>query len=150
MSKALDMADLIKARLNAAPAAGELATPVDITGVEVIIYRQQDLGSKIAAASAKASGTAIVILWDGYVFPDAAARTPRISNSYTIEVWSKPVIANAELPADGVMEAIVRRLWHWVPVGFSHLDECVLTGGGLVPDSKFLKYDLSLTIPVSL
>lgn len=152
MSKAMDIADLIVARLKAAPAPGELATATDITGLDAIVYSQQNISTKITAAVGKASGTAITIVWDGHTTTEENAKKPRMAYSYTIEVISKPIIAGDELKADEVMESIIQRLWQWNPGGATgpSYNEAQVRGGGLVPDTKYLKYDLEVVIPATL
>jgi hypothetical protein len=149
MSKFLDHADTLRTRLITAPATGEPATPVDLTALEVIVDRQKNILTEVSKAVAKAGGTAIVILWTGFQTVDKNARRPRLGNSYTITVWSKPVIAGNDLAADDVMESVILRLWQWVPDGGHSQGEVQIRDGGLVPDNKFLKYDLDVVIPTT-
>jgi len=149
MSKALDIAELIRTRLITAPAAGEISTPLDITGLDVLVYKQKKIQSEIDTAIAKARGTAVVILWQGFATLDKNAARPRLAQTYTITVWSKPIIAGDNLPADDVMESIVNRLWQWVPLGKHAHGEAEIRDGGLVADTKFLKYDCEVIIPSS-
>lgn len=149
MSKAIDNAEAIKDRLKAAPLAHEIATPLDITGLDIIVDRQKNILSEIAKAVAKTKGTAIVIAWLGYKTLDANARTPRMGNLYNVCVWSKPVIEAGNYPADEVIEAVINRLWQWVPGGGHAFGEAEVTGGGLVADTKYLKYDCDINIPTS-
>lgn len=152
MSKAMDLAALIVARLGTAPTGDELATAIDITALPVVVYEQQNITAKVNAAVAKAEGTCITIVWDGHATTETNAKKPRMNYTYTIEVWSKPVIAGDELKADDVMESIISRLWQWNPGGPTapSYNEAQVRGGGLVPDAKFLKYDLEVTIPATL
>lgn len=150
MSKAFQHAELIRTRLLTAPAQGELETTIDITGVEVIVYRQKKIQSEIDAAVAKAKGTAIVILWQGFRTLEKNAHRPRLAQTYNVSVWSKPIIAGDALTADDVMESILLRLWHWTPTGGHAFGEAEVSDGGLVPDNKFLKYDCEVAIPTTL
>lgn len=150
MSKALQYADLIRARLLAAPTAGEIETPVDLTTLDVIVYRQRKIQSVIDAAVAKATGTAIVIMHQGFRTVDKNAKRPRLQQTYNITVWSKPIIAGDELAADDVMESVINRMWQWQPTGGHAFGEAEVVDGGLVPDAKFLKYDCEVTIPTIL
>lgn len=152
MSKALDIAELIRTRLITAPAVGELETPVDLTELpeeSVIVDRQKDINTMTSVAVAKAKGTAIVILWDGQAVADENAKRPRVELSYNISVHSKPVIAAGDFPADDVMESIINRLWHWVPQGRHQQYEVKIRPGGLVPHKSFLIYDLGAVIVAS-
>lgn len=160
MSKALDIADLIKARLLTAPAEGELATPANLTLLAnvaalngedaILVDRQKDIGPMVTIRVAKASGTAVVILWDGHEVADANARRPLMQFAYSIRVYSKPVMSGEDFPADDVMESIINRLWQWVPLGGHQHREVRLTPGGMIPDRSFLIYDLGVLVPASL
>jgi hypothetical protein len=151
MSKALDMAELIRTRLLSAPTGSERTTPVDLTDVDVIVDRQKNILSMISLAVSKAKGTAIVILWDGFRSEDGEQASPRLVNSYQIRVYSKPVIAGDNLLADDVMESIILRLWQWRPVaGDAYFNEARIVDGGLIPDKAFLVYDLQVTLSRNL
>jgi hypothetical protein len=150
MSHALDIADLIAARLAAAPATGELAVTQDITGCPILVDRQKNLLSDIQKAVGKTGGTAIVILWQGFTSVDDNAGTPRLLLRYTISVWSKPILTSGDLPADDIMETILRRLWQWLPESGHAFGEMKLKSGGLVPDSRFLIYDCEVSVAVSI
>lgn len=149
MSRALDIAELIRTRLLTAPTGDEIPTTLDITGVEVIVDRQKNILSDITKAVAKASGTAITILWAGWTVVDKNTKTPRLAHRFTIMAWSKPVIAGDNLAADDVAEAVINRLWHWRPLGGHAFGEAEPQNGGLVPDKKFLIYDCEVVIPIS-
>lgn len=150
MSAALDMADLIRNRILTAPAVGEIATTVNLTHIDVIIDRQTPVLSLIKAAVAKATGTAIVIMWQGFQVPDQNTTRPRLAHRYTITVYSKQVIDGENRPADNVIESIVNRLWHWVPDGGHSYGEAEVLNGDMVPDKSFLVYDCEVVIPVNL
>ncbi len=147
MSKALDNADLIRTRLLSAPTTGELETAIDITGVAVIVDRQKSILTKVATAVGRSQGTAIVILWGGFVTSDENASKPRLECRYTISVWSKPVLTQGGLAADDVMEAVIRRMWHWKPSGPHAHGEARVKDGGIVPHTSYLIYDCEVVIP---
>jgi hypothetical protein len=150
MSASLDMADLIRTRLRTAPITGELATSVNLTTMEVVIYRQTPIVSQITAAVAKATGGVILITWEGFRIPDGNTARPRLANRYNISVWNKPIIDNGARPADEVVESILMRLWQWVPGGGHANGEVEIRTGDMVPDKNFLIYDLEIIIPTSL
>jgi len=150
MSKALDHADLMAARISSAPAAGEEPTTIDITHVPCVVDRQKDILSVINEAVARDSGIAIVILWQGFTTLDQDSPNPRIANRYTVTVYSQPVIAGANLPADNVMESVIQRLLGWVPAGNHYNDRAQINNGGMMPDRSLLIYDCEVTIPSSL
>ncbi len=149
MSKAIQHADLIRTRLLTAPTGTELATPVSLVGLDVIVDRQKNILSDVTMAVAKVKGTAIVILWNGFTTLDKNASRPRLAHAYTLTVWSKPVIAGDNLAADDVMEGVINRLWQWVPEGAHVHGEVEVRNGGLVPNTKFLIYDCEILIPTS-
>lgn len=147
MSKALDMADLIRTRLLTAPTEGELETPQNITAVPVIVDRQKNIVSAVTLAVSKTSGCAITILWEGFTTADENSRKPRLAHRYTVSVFAKPVISGDELTADDVMESVILRLWHWRPGGGHAFGEAVVRNGGLLPHKSFLIYDCEVVIP---
>lgn len=150
MSKALDHAELIATRLATAPATGERETTVNLPAIDIIVDRQKNVLSDITKAVAKAGGTAIVILWQGFTTIDKNASAPRLAHRYTITVYSKPVIAGDDLAADDVMESVIQRLWQWIPAGYHANGEVEVQNGGMVPDRSYLIYDCEITIPASL
>lgn len=150
MSQALDHADLIRTRLMSAPANGELATPLDITGVPVIVDRQKDIAAEVTKAVSKTKGTAVVILWTGWKVADKNTRTPRLAHTYKISVVSNPVLAGGALAADEIMQSILLRLWHWRPTGGHVHGELEVGNGDLVPNDSFLIYECDVVIPTSL
>lgn len=147
-SKAMATATLISTRLKTAPVTGEIATPLNITAVDVVIYEQKAIASQINAAIAKTTGCAIVINWEGYTTLDQNAARPRMAHRYNICVWSRPIIDQGNYPADQVIESIINRMWHWVPGGGHAHGEVEVKDGGIVPDAKFLKIDCEVTIPI--
>lgn len=151
MSVPLDVADLIRTRLVTTPAAGELATVIDLAAIaeSVIVDRQKAILGEVSKALAKVGGTAVLILWQDYRIVDENAARPRLEHSYNITVWSKPVLAGDALAADDVMQSIIARLWHWNPSGGHAFGEAKLRQGGLVPHKSYLIYDLEVVIPIS-
>jgi hypothetical protein len=147
MSSASTIAENVRSRLLTPPAQGELPTSVDLTRIDVIIDRQKPILSMIDAAVAKATGTAIVILWSGFRIPDKNTRSPRLEQRYTITVYSRQVIDGENRPADNVIESIVNRLWHWVPDGGHAYGEAEISGGDMIPDKQYLAYDCEVIIP---
>lgn len=150
MSAPTDMADLIRNRILTAPAAGELATLVDLTHIDVIVYKQQSLDAAVNAAVGKVSGCAITIEWAGFRTLEANASRPRLAEAYNVSVWSKPVIDAGNRPAELVIKSIVLRMWHWIPLGGHAFDEAVPQNGGVTPSNRYLIYDCEVTVPVSL
>ena len=153
MSAFLNAAELIKARLLKPPGEGELATPLDLSSLHdcILVDRQKDIMSEVDKAVAKASGTAISILWNGWVTLNENASRPHLGSRYTVTVWSKSIIAGPNLPADAVMASVILRLWHWISADGGHAHgEAQPKNGGQVPDPDFLNYDCEVVIPISL
>jgi len=144
------MADLIRNRILIAPTQNELATLVDLTHLDVIVYKQQSIDAVVNAAIGKASGCAITIEWSGFRTLEKNSSRPRLAETYQISVWSKPVIDNGNHPAELVIKSIILRMWQWLPLGGHAFDEAVPANGGVTPNSKYLIYDCEVTVPVSL
>lgn len=140
MSSALDIADAIKTRLEGS--AG-------LAGIEILVDRQKDIAATVALKVGKL-GNCVVILWQGHAVRDADASGPALDLNYTVSVYSRPVLAPNATPADEIMQAVIQRLWHWVPETVHSHGEARIGGGGLVPDGKFLIYDCDVTVPVFL
>ena len=147
MSKALDHADLIKARLATAPIAGELPVPVDITALPCNVNRQGNIAGDIQAAVQKSAGTFLEITWDGWQSLDDESGNPRLAHHYTIIVWSRTVKAPGMLDSDDVMQAVIMRMWDWVPYGSHVSDRAKVGNGGILPSKTYLAYDCEVIIP---
>jgi len=151
MSEPTDMAELIRNRLLTAPVEGELATLVDLTHIDVIVYRQQSLDAEVDAAAGKAGGCAITIEWSGFLVSDEDAEDPVLRETYNILVWSTPIIDDGARPAELVLKSIIRRLWGWVPTGnHSSSDRARPRNGGVTPSKSYLIYDCEVSVPVYL
>ena len=150
MSATTDLADLIRARLLTPPATGEIPTLLDLTHLDVIIYRQQTLTATVEAAIGKASGCAILIEWNGFKVTDENTSRPRLAESYQISVYSKPIIDAGNYPAELVIKSILLRLWHWRPQVDHVFGEAKPANGGVMPSKQYLIYDCTVTIPISL
>ena len=151
MSDELDDADLIRTRLMTAPneALGELAVALDITGLDPIIDRQQDVLASVKNKVAKGAGISIVIAVQDYGSFSPNAGVPRAELGYKITVWGKSVRDQGNHPVAQVMKTIIRRLWQWNPRGGHSHGEVKLTGGGRVPNSAYTIYDLDFSIPTN-
>lgn len=150
MSTPTDMAELIRNRILTAPTSGELATLVDLTHIDVIVYKQQSIQSEVTSAIDSGAGCAITIEWAGFRTLEKNASRPRLAEAYTVSVWSKPVIDGGNRPAELVIKSIVLRMWHWIPLGGHAFDEAVPSSGGVTPSKSYLIYDCEVTVPVSL
>lgn len=142
MSRALDIADRMAARLTAADA---------LSGVTCLVDRQKDIATEVAKSVAKASGSCLVITYEGFSNPDSnQSGKPRVVRRYTATIFSRPVLADGQLAAD-VLETAALILHNWEPDpatdGFA---EIRVASGDYRPDSKFLLYDLDLEVTAPL
>lgn len=151
MSEFYKIAEIVRERFLTAPAAGELATPLDITdGIDILVLEEGDTTSKVAQAVAKARGAAIEIQWIGWRVADKNAHRPRLDAVYNIYVFSRLIITGEALRADDVVQSVLLRLWHWIPRGAHAFGEVRPGGGDLTRGKKYMAYDFDLTIPVNL
>jgi hypothetical protein len=140
MSRMLDIADAIKARLESRPG---------LAGIDVVVDRQKDIAVLIAKSTGRAKGSCITILFEGFGVPDRNTSGPQVTARYTLRTWSRPVINN-ETPADELVEEIARALHHWIPEGTHAFGEMAVTGGDFVPDPKWLVYEIEAEVTLKL
>jgi len=140
MSRVLDIAELIKARLESRPA---------LAGVDIVVDRQKDLATVVSKGVGKAKGCCVTILFEGFQVPDRNTPGPQVRPRYTLRVWSRPIIKD-DLPADEVVEEIARALHHWIPEGLHAYGEMTVTGGDLVPDKTWLIYEIETEMTLKL
>lgn len=139
MSKAMDIAQAMADRLNG------LETLPD---VETIVDRQKDIAAHVAKQVARGAGAAITILYEGFSNSDrSGAANLKVTRRYTISIFSKPVLREAEATAaDDIVETAAVALHRWeAPFG-----EIVLTGCDMRPDTRYLIYDLDVEVLTSL
>lgn len=106
MSRSLTKADAIAAHLATLPA---------LSGMDISVHREQDLLSQVNTAFEKAAGTGCVIVkWLGGKNPDRKSGQLRLGGRYSVSLWTKPVIADDETPADDLIEAMGGHLHGWV------------------------------------
>jgi hypothetical protein len=138
MSKAMDIADAIAARIN---------VNMRLPDVSAFVDRQKDVRAEVAKRVAKAGGAAIVILYEG--FSNSASNgavNPNITRRYTVTIFAKPVLRAAdETPAADIEEIVAKCIHNWEPdeskVGSV---EFRVAGSDLRPDGQFLIYDLDV------
>jgi hypothetical protein len=138
MSKALDIADLLAGRLQAAAA---------LQGVDVFVDRQKNLPSKVAGSIGKFSAACIAILYDGFSNPDASrSGRPTVTRRFTVSIFAKPVLSSLGGKfADDVLEAAAETLHNWEPTT-TLFSEIRVTGGDYRPDATWLIYDIDLEV----
>ena len=117
MSRWLDRADLLKARIQEVVDVCKLTVP-DHERVEVIVDRQLSLSTLIATALGKACGACVVIFWTGGKNPDRSSDKLRMGASYQITVHGQPIL-NAALPGrvpiDDLTEKVAEALHGYTP-----------------------------------
>jgi hypothetical protein len=155
MSKALNNAAAIKTRLQTAPTGSERTVPVNITGIDVIVDRQTNIGDAIGKAMAGAAGVGITILWTGFINADEKSSDPRLANRYQITCWSREILTKGALPVDDVMEAVILRLHHWKPnSGDPYFNEAIVRNGDILEGTHAgvdaIGYTCEVILPVSL
>ena len=147
MSRFLDMADLVAARLEETPG---------LEGVPVVVDRQKQIATLVATAVGKARGACITILFEGFTNPDPENSMPRLLARYSIRIYSLPVIQQAkaaadQVYADDVVSAVAKALHNWWDSSQSHsFGEMKITGGDLVQDPKWLIYEIDAQVPLLL
>lgn len=144
MSKALQIADKLAARLTATTA---------LSGVPVIVDRQKDLAAELLTKVSKLSPACIILRYEGFSNSDASqSGRPTVIRRYTATVFALPIFAGSTGKlGDAVMEAAAIALHNWEPVEATDgFPEIRVTGGDYRPDAKFLIYDLDLEIPSKL
>jgi hypothetical protein len=140
MSRFYTTADAIAAHLAAIPA---------LDGVPFVVDRQKDIASELRKAVAKQSGCLAVISWTGSLNNDATADGPALSNSYTVTLFSKPVLRAGETPADDLIEAMAEALHdHRISPNDHFADRLVITGIDPIPADELLIYQIKISIPL--
>lgn len=142
MSKFYDTADAI---------ATHLGTIEALDDVPIVVDRQKDIASELRKAVAKQSGCLAVITWTGSVNDDNAADGPALANTYTVTLFSKPIIRAGETTADDLIEAIAEALHdHRIGVHDHFADRLVVTGIDPIPADELLIYQIKLSTPFQL
>lgn len=144
MSAFLDIADSIKTRLDA---------QTGMSGVDVIVERQQDVGSMVARAIAKHAGQgAAIITWTGGRNSDPMMAPPRFSVPFLITLFSKPVIRDGQTAADDIVETICYALHLWNPDADAHCYEDITVDGITLLDAgeKLLVHQIALSVTIQI
>jgi hypothetical protein len=111
MSRAFDIADLIKARLEANSG---------LDSVSVVVDRQKSLASELAKITGKIHG-ALIITWDGGT--RVGTDGPLVfTNRYVLDIWTKPIIRKDQTPSDDMVETVIKSIDGWNPVTGGHCD----------------------------
>ena len=137
MSKSLQIADAMAARLNAHLTLGNVSTVVD---------RQKDIASEINKRVLKAGGAVIVILFEGFTNASGAVSgQTSVTRRYTVSIYSKPVLRDGETPADDIVELVAKILHNWdIDETTTQAAEITVTGCDMLPDRNYLIYTLDV------
>lgn len=137
MSKSLQIADAMAARLNAHMNLGNVLAVVD---------RQKDIAAEINKRVLKAGGAVIVILFEGFTNASGAVSgQTSVTRRYTVSVYSKPVLREGELTADDIVEATANILHNWdIDEPTTAAAEIIVTGCDMLPDRNYLIYALDV------
>ncbi len=113
MSRMLDLATAIQQRLKAWPA---------LAGIDVLLDRQLDVESLMAAKVAQGKGAAIAVFWAGAANRNLDTSGPLLRCRYTISIFARPVLRRGAATADDLAEAAMKALHHWVPALTQEVD----------------------------
>jgi hypothetical protein len=106
MSRMLDLATAIQQRLAAWPA---------LAGIDVLLDRQLDVESLMAAKVAQGKGAASAVFWAGAANRNLDTPGPLLRCRYTVSIFARPVLRRGSATADDLAEAAMKALHHWIP-----------------------------------
>lgn len=139
MSKSLDYADLMAAKISSIP---ELQNPA------TVVHRQKNITSEVDLILGKSNGC-IVIVFTGFTNPDKryTGENSTIRRSYSLMVYSLPVVRKpTDLMADDLLEGIAKALQNWEPPSTTRIAEIIVTSCAFVADETYLIYELTLEV----
>lgn len=140
MSQFYDTAEAIAAHLATVPA---------LAAVPVVVNRQKELEPELRKALGKQAGCLAVVSWAGAPNEDLTADGPRFKCSYTVHLFSRPILRAGQTPADDLVEAAAAAL-HDHRLSGSFYDRLLVTGISPEPHDELLIYVLTLTTPSQL
>lgn len=117
-----------------------------LVNVPVLVDRQKELATELRLALGKQNGALAVVSWAGASNDDLTAEGPQLKCSYTVTLFSKPVIKTNEIPADDVMEAMATALHDYRLISTDpHRHRLLVAGIEPIPHEELLIYQLTLT-----
>jgi hypothetical protein len=142
MSAFYDKADLL---------ATHLRTIAGLDGIVIVVDRQKDIVSDLRKIIAKQTGNLALITWTGAPNEDKTADGPTFRASYTVTLFSAPLIRAGETPADDIVELIAASLHDYRPTGNFH-DRIVVDGitPVTVEELPHLIYRIDISTPSQL
>jgi hypothetical protein len=147
MSKAIDIADEMVARINNQGSYRFPEHAAVMSNVKAIVDRQLDIEAEIdrAVKFAKGKGAIVTIFYQGWRnADDNGGDHPRILRTYTLSVYAVPILRRNDSPADDIVEACAYHLHHWD--GTANIDEISVKGGDARPDPDYLVYDATVEV----
>jgi hypothetical protein len=137
MSVFLDKADQIATRLQAVP---------ELSSVGIIVDRQKDIAAEFTKTMGKVNGGVIIILFEGFQ-PDSGdypQSDDTLISSFSVTIWTKPILRRGQPPADDLVEAVHTSLHGWKQ------DECrfrsVVKRGRIINNPRYLIHQLQVEI----
>jgi hypothetical protein len=122
-----------------------LGTLTALAGIDIVVDRQLDISSHIAAAKAKRAGVLISILWTGGRNPDRKAARLRMGGRYSVFIITRPRIRAGETPADDIVETVATALHGWCqdpgPNNLTRRLEVIDVA--IVPDAALLIHEIT-------
>lgn len=139
-SKAYQIADALASRINGHPT---------LLGVYAVAYREKDMASIMAKREATSTAATIIILYLGFVNPDASSSgNVNVTRRYLASVFSRPSrMTEDDIPGDAVAERAALALHHWEPdETATGAAEVYVREGSLRVDGKHAIYDLEINV----
>ena len=136
MSAFLDKADQIADHLKTIPA---------LSSVEILVDRQKDMPSEFAKAMGKAKGGVVIIFFSGYTPNDEEVAESVLISSFSVTIWTKPILRSSQPKADDLVEAVHRALHGWKH-DFYCQHNAIVRRGRIVPNDRFLIHELELEL----
>lgn len=127
--------------------ADHLETITGLSGVEVIVVKNRDLGDRVAEAIAKRSRKGVIaIRWVRFVNQDPNHIPARVESDFAVAIATKPILRRGEMRMDQIVEKTVSALHGFQPnTSFGHYHECRVMDGALVAEtSAFLVHQLTV------
>lgn len=125
--------------------ADRLRAVTELESVEIIVDRQKDIAAEFAKAMGKAKGGVIIIFFDGYRPNEEDVAESLLVSSYSITVWTKPVLRTGQAAADDLVEAVHRSLHGWQH-DFYCQNNAIVRSGRIIPDQRFLIHELQIEL----
>ena len=136
MSTFLDKADQIAAHLQAVPG---------LPSVEILVDRQKDIPSEFNKAMAKAKGGVVIIFFSGYRPNEEEVAESTLISTFSVTIWTKPVLRGGQATADDLVESVHRALHGWKH-DFYCQHNAIVKRGRIIPNDRFLIHELQIEL----